>query len=347
MEAEMQCIRREQVRPHDIRNIMHELFDEYERRYAIYLREQKFVQQRENERIRVEFCFAAAEAVSRRSPMPTHPSGAQIGCSPASQRSITSEDLLLWIAAPELLAHDLQKITERRKVQVPEQEQVRAEQLIRTAPMREWLTAPTSSQLLVHGNYDRRAYISGLTLFCMTLTSTLAERASRFIPLIFFCGLHAEAMDVDAHTGGRAIMQSFIRQLLQSYDFGSNQMPTLHFDDKKIQLGDVGELCKLFEALVRALPSHVVLFCLVDGISYYERDEFKEDMAVVLSAILKLSDDSSVSVPVKVLVTSPTKTAEVRQPFPDHLILSMDAMARSGLVASSSRLEREMGTGLD
>lgn len=341
MLATVECIRHDQVRPHEVRNIMHELFDDFEKRLILRLEEEGYRQRKENERLRVAFCLAAAQAVSQ--PLPTHYPLQQLPSSSMTQCIITPSDLIDWIAVPDLLAQDLQKIADRRRVQVPERDQARAEQLIRTGQVREWLTAPTSAQLLIHGNYDRTAYISGLTIFCMSLTTTLVERKSRFIPLTFFCGLHTEPSGIGAHTGGRAIIQSFIVELLQQFDFGSVQeVPPLECDDKKIRMGDVDELCKLFEALIRLLPNYVVVICLIDGILYYEREEFKGDMAVVLSAILKLSADSSVAVPLKVLITSPTKTAEVRKPFPDDLILSMDAMAPAGLVASSSRLGREL-----
>lgn len=348
MYAGIQRISQRQMQPHDLRNIMHELLNESENRLILHLREESYRQRKENDSLRVAFCIAAAEAARSQPARNVYYAQPQIGR--RSPDSITPEDLLNWIAVPNLLGRDLQTIAERRKTRVSEREQARAEQLIRTDQMREWLTGPTSSQLLVHGNYDPRAYISGLTLFCSSLTSTLAERASRFIPLTFFCGLHTDALGggVDAaHTGGRAIIQSFIGQLLQQFDFGSSEMPAIQLDDNSIRLGDVGELCKLFEALVRALPNYVVLFCLVDGILYYERPEFKDNMAVVLSAILKLSADDSVLVPVKVLITSPTKTVEVRGPFPPDKILSMDATAPAGLIASTSRLGRELESGLE
>lgn len=332
-------ISREQLRPHDLRNEMLGLMKDFETRLELHFQKEAYLRRKEQELTRVAFCLAAAQAVSQ--PASTSHPGPQTGYSTGLQRSITPEDLLEWIAVPDILAQDLQKIADRRKVQVPEREQARAEQLIQTGQLREWLTAPTSKQLLIHGNFNRRAYISGLTIFCMSLTATLSERHSRFIPLTFFCGLHAEHMN-DTHTGGRAIIQSFIGQLLQQFEFGGTQTLNLHMDEDKIRMGEVYDLCELFAALVRALPNLVVLVCLIDGVLYYEREEFKKDMAVVLKAILELSTDESVAVPVKVLITSPTKTIEVRQSFPDDLILSMDAMAPAGLIASSSRLSREI-----
>lgn len=44
----------------------------------------------------------------------------------------------------------------------------------------------------------------------------------------------------------------------------------------------------------------------------------------------------------KVLLTSPTRTAVVRQPFPDDLALSMEGMAWAYLVISSLRLVRKL-----
>lgn len=84
------------------------------------------------------------------------------------------------------------------------------------------------------------------------------------------------------------------------------------------------------------------MFCLIDGIMYYERGKFKEDMERVLRTVLQVSADNSNNAAVKVLITSPIKTTYVRDPFPEHLILSMDSMAQAGAAASGSRLKREL-----
>ncbi|KAL1857622.1 hypothetical protein Daus18300_010262 [Diaporthe australafricana] len=340
--AEVQRIRREQVRPHDLRNIVHELLDELDRRTILQIRREEQLGRRI-----ANLCLAAADAPLQSStPALLTYAQAAPAPTPSVRHILTPNELLTCIGIPEILAKDLQHLAEKRKIQVSTQEQARAEQLIRTSEIREWLTGPTSSQLLVHGNYDRRAYISGLSLFCMSLTHTLAERAPRFIPLTFFCGIHTEPLR-DAHTGGRALIQSFIHQLLCQFDFNSGSIPMAPEALDGVQQGDLGALCRLFELLVHMLPNTVALFCLVDGVVYYERDEFRDDLERVLMTILQLSDQAGAQAPVKVLLTSPTRTAVVRQPFPDDLILSMEGMARADLVASSSRLGREMSFGLD
>lgn len=341
---------REQVRPHDIRNIVHELLNELSNNQRMFLLEREDYNRRREQELLINLSLSFA-ASGTRSPSPACPPWPHQGPPPTphAQHFIQPQDLLDWVGIPDLLSEDLRFIAERRKIKVSERDQARAEQLVRTRQIREWLTAPSSAQLLVHGNYDRTAHISGLSLFCMSLTHTLGERAPQFIPLTFFCGLHVDPpLGGHAHTGGRLLLQSFIRQLLERYDFHRSQQPGPPPEEARlIQNGDVAALCRLFEALVHALPHGVVLFCIVDGVLYYEREDFKDDLSRVLVCILGLSQDRRLRVPVKVLITSPTKTLLVRGPFTDDRILTMEGLVYSGMVASSSRLGREMNGELE
>jgi hypothetical protein len=246
--------------------------------------------------------------------------------------------LLDWIDIPDLASTDMEYITQRRSARlIPLQEQACAEQVVRTRQFRNWLASPSSTQLLIHGIYDRQRYLSGLSLFCQTLAQSLAERTPHFLHLIFFCGLHVE----DEYSGGRAMIQSFICQLLCQHDF-SGALRSSEVVRQLVELGDVEELCELFEILVHRLPREVVLLCVIDGIVYYEREEFAGDMGLVLITLLKLSGGGDTQGVLKVLVTSPTKTVDVRRPFDDELILSMESLPGSGMVASRERLVREL-----
>ncbi|KUI60968.1 hypothetical protein VP1G_08146 [Cytospora mali] len=279
-------------------------------------------------------------ASTSRSPSPAPPVE-----SGTTEQHITPQELLEWINIPDLASQDLEQIEEKRRTRVPAQERARAEQLIQVSPIQEWLRSPRSSQLLVHGNYDMKRYISGLSLFCTTLIQSVAERAPRFLHLTFFCGLHTDSI-TDRHTGGLALIQSFICQLLCQFDF-SRKLPTSMIVKEMVQKGDIHELCGLFKQLVNLLPNSVVLVCLIDGILYYEREEFLEDMGHVLVTILRISSEQSTKATVKVLITSPTRTTEARKPFRDDLIVSMDALALPGMVASKGRLERQLKEGQD
>lgn len=251
-----------------------------------------------------------------------------------AEQYIDPQEILDWIDIPDLTSQDIQYMEERRQLLVPSHERARAEQLIQVGRMQQWIASPTSYQLLIHGNYDSRRTVSGLSLLCATFFQSLADRAPHLIRLAFFCGRHA-----DGHAGGRAMVQSLICQLLCQFDF-AGRLPAAEVSGALVGLGDVEELCRLFEWLVCLLPEQAVVFCLVDGILYYEREEFSEDMAYVLVTILRMSDEQSTPAAVKVLVTSPCKTVDVRKPFPDDLIISMDSLALPGMVASKDRLAR-------
>lgn len=232
-------------------------------------------------------------------------------------------------------------MAERRDTRVPADEQARAQQLIQNRQFQDWLLSPTSSQLLVHGDYTGKQPFSGLSLLCASFIDALAARDSRFLYVVFFCGLHEDPL-TDDYTGGRAIIESFICQLLCQYDFGA-AVPASLVREELIRSGDIETLCAVFEWLVHQLPEGMVLVCIIDGAVYYERPCFQDDMGSVLVNILSMSDQQSTRAIVKVLVTSPTRTTEVRGPFPDSLILSMEAVSRPGMVASRAWLERQMG----
>ncbi|KAF8853903.1 hypothetical protein BDZ45DRAFT_62075 [Acephala macrosclerotiorum] len=258
-------------------------------------------------------------------------------------RHIEPQELLDWIDIPDVASADLERLNERRQTWVLGNEQARAEQLVRSSQFKDWMVSGASSQLLVHGDYEGQRYVSGLSLFCSSFVQSLAAKAPlpHFIPLIFFCGLHTDRY-TDKHTGGRAIIQNFICQLLCQFDFDTRMLATEKLDEGLIQRGDVDELCKLFQWLVSQLPRSVVLFCLLDGVVYYERKEFEDHMGFVLEAFLRISAEQNTQAAVKILLTSPSRTSYIRKPFPDELVLSIECMARSDIASSKWRLEREL-----
>ncbi len=272
-------------------------------------------------------------------------SSASIPYLTAAERHVSPQELLDWIDIPDLASQDLEDLEEKRQVRVPADERARAEQLIQARQFQEWLVCPTSSQLLIHGNYDGKRLLSGLSLFCASFIEALAERAPRFLHLVFFCGLHEDPM-VEDYTGGQAMIQSFTCQLLCQFDFGAGA-PAAMVSEELIRSGDLEHLCAVFEWLVGRLPREIVLVCIIDGIVYYERPWFLQDMGTALVTILGISAAQNTQAAVKVLVTSPTMTTEARQPFPDGLIISMDAMAQPRMVASKLRLERQLREGFD
>ncbi|KJR86283.1 uncharacterized protein SPSK_02273 [Sporothrix schenckii 1099-18] len=263
---------------------------------------------------------------------------------------ITPQTLLDWIGMRDLARHDLDYMATRNHDHITGAEQGGAGHLVAHHKLQLWLRVPASSQLLIHGTSDGRGLwpVSGLSLFCASLAMTLGSHP-RIIRLLFFCGLHADdrhsrgstfpSDDEALHVGGRAIISSFICQLLCAYDFGP-ELPIDATREDAVVDGDLDELCGIFGALVSRLPPDLVLVCVVDGAAYYERPEFLADASVVLACILRLSMDDSVSAVVKILVASPVPTTHIRRPFSDDTILSTAAIPHTQWEYSPARIER-------
>ncbi|EPE09049.1 hypothetical protein F503_06825 [Ophiostoma piceae UAMH 11346] len=281
------------------------------------------------------------------SPAPVMPI-MMIGAPPSpgpEHHGISPHDLLGWIDITDLAAKDLEYIRCHNHSDISDDEQGRAQQLVAHHQLQYWLSVPASSQLLVHGNFGGGLRpVSGLTLFCASLTTHLSNHP-RIIQLLFFCGLHIDedSNDEDLPVGGGwALIASFVCQLLCAFNFGP-ELPLDHSIKDAVRDGNVDELCLVFGALVRRLPHGIVLVCVVEGAGYYERPEFLAEASLVLAYFLRLSTDDAVSAVIKVLIISQTWTTHIRRPFTKDKILSMAAMADSDWEPSHSRMERVLG----
>lgn len=339
--------------PHEVRNSFYRIVNDFEQTFFSELdrrtriQQEAFdrkvlLQQQEYDRRFLSIIHATASLSSR----PASPMSPPMSLPSPPQRLFQPGELLFHLGIADILTPDLHQLRDKREIAVSQADRSLAEHIVRTGPFQQWLGAPRSTQLLVHGNYERRAsYISGLSLFCMSMWHMLTER--RYVPLVFFSGLHFDS-NVDSQTGGLAVIRSLIQQLLSqtaSGEFGACEPIALTEEEfQGMQQGDLGMLCRLFMELVRRLPRTAPVFIVLDGVVFYEREEFWRDFQRVLVSILQLSSEWQTQAPVKVLVASPMPTARVREIFPNDLIMSMQGMASAGLVASTARLEREFGS---
>lgn len=120
----------------------------------------------------------------------------------------------------------------------------------------------------------------------------------------------------DEYVGGKAMVKSFIAQLLRQCEF---DIPTLinagTITLDKIEKAEVNDLCKVLTSLVRQLPAGVKVVYMIDRIGEYERDGFKKDMITVLKTVIEQVHDDGMACTVKVLATSDEATDVVRMCF--------------------------------
>ncbi|KKA23891.1 hypothetical protein T310_2075 [Rasamsonia emersonii CBS 393.64] len=188
--------------------------------------------------------------------------------------------------------------------------QSRALWLLRSQRLQQWLNSPHSDAVLIHGNSDPEK-LSPVSFFCGLLIRSLADiEPARVVH--FFCGIHSAPHD--PLTGARGLLRSLIAQLLcqDGYDVAFLKRRDVH----AIGCMELGALQDLFINLVAQLHASTVLFCVLDGINFYETDKHAIETGSVFRQIMDLVRADESRAVVKFLVTSPSKTRHVEQAFP-------------------------------
>jgi hypothetical protein len=295
---------------------------------------------------------------------------------------IDQEQLWRLLDIDDLDLIDLEEVS-RKSNQLPASDRAQTEQIVHKQEFQEWVVTPTSTKLLVYANFSGLMMeTSALSLFCTTLAKAFRPRP-RYLCLVWFCGRHVGHDDTDSdwsdsesdsessidydpeddyspETRERVIkkmVRSLIAQLLCDYDFQVDGLLPPEIDPNEIGwVQSLSQLRRLFCWLVRQLPEDITLFCLLDGIVFYEREEFEDPMLDVLGDILELEESDDPFAMVKVLVTSPRPPSstfrigfenddgsELGDPDDaDSPILYLESMALAHVDVSDERMERNL-----
>lgn len=249
-------------------------------------------------------------------------------------------DLVGYLRAAHILIQDLQHLGVAVRPRLSKSDWDPVDQLVHSGKLMGLLHSRALSQLLVHANRQGAAHISGLSVFCESLRSVFTMYPGRVVPLLFFCGMHATVADgqdpttppSDPSVGARGLMRSFLAQLLETYFIPYViGIPVIPWELHAILNGDLIALNGLFSRLLHMLPPSCTVFCLVDGVEYFEREELLEDTKRVMEPLLQLARSGATPCPIKVLLTSPTSTSDVRDWVNDGAILSLAQNGRQGV----------------
>lgn len=247
---------------------------------------------------------------------------------PQPPRIVSSSRLLGLLNIPLDLDKTDLDIVQDGSCRIPRKLRAHAEQVTRTMQFRDWIVTPSSRRLLIHGELPRQSlatwHVSPLSHFCAMLMHMLHARES-YKPLVFFCGCHVEPED--GNVGAAAMMKSLLAQLLQQIPFESLCL------DKSVDLNclsesncSISKLCDLFVWLVhQQLTRDYTLMCMIDGVGFYETDEFEPDVVAVMKMLLQLSEETSredddeglLRGDIKVLITTPSTTDAIQGLFED------------------------------
>jgi len=184
--------------------------------------------------------------------------------------------------------------------------QEHAHRFLNSSELKAWLTVPYSGVLMVNGDLDGDQKLSPLSVVCAMLLESLGS-VDGALSMNFFCGLHTQIGD--PATGPIAMIKSLIAQLLSQHSF---DLDFIHLkDQQELEANDLDTVCDLFSRLITQVPQSTPIFCIVDGISYYETSSQRSAACFVMSKILELIDEADVVL--KLLITAPGKSAYVKE----------------------------------
>ncbi|KAK4693082.1 hypothetical protein P7C71_g4246, partial [Lecanoromycetidae sp. Uapishka_2] len=254
---------------------------------------------------------------------------------PSPELPFTQELLeSLFNVDQKMIEQDLQKII-REGGRSPIKSQSRGHWLLQDAKFQNWLTAGETRGLLVDGNFDGNEKISAMSFVCALLIQSL-KIAETAITISSFCGLHTRSNDPLSSASG--LLRSLISQLLCIQDFNLSSITEEY--EEQLHENNLAYLIDLFQLLVEQLPENRVLFCLVDGIAFYEKNKDKAEICAVLNTLAELANDQGVGPIVKLLVTNPLRSRWAGDFFPRADRLQVPANAGDGQMLSINQVMR-------
>jgi hypothetical protein len=183
--------------------------------------------------------------------------------------------------------------------------------IIRSLKFRTWLSeAARSSELLVQGNRDPFEPGSPLSFFCGHLWNMLSDPA---IVITHVCRLK-RGFDDDRHNA-KGMLVSLIGQLLSQPKDKGLEFDLSWIEERHRQLlqnNDLDFICQLFRELVKQIPKKRILFCVIDGISWYETGERRDDTLAVLET-LRRSIHEGTDALCKLVLTCPNRSLFIHE----------------------------------
>ncbi len=207
--------------------------------------------------------------------------------------------------------------------------------LMRNRKFQAWLASGQSKRLLVDGNAESASErVSAMTVLCALLAHSLPNETASTIT--YFCGLHTDPADTLG--GPCGILRAVLAQVIHTYDIHLDFLDSEEYDE--LQRFDLRRLCILLGVLIKRLPAGVVLICMIDGISLYEKGEWLEGTCYALRMIGDLTRDPEIPAIFKLLITSPLASRYIARYIQeeDHLVLPRDLCGGDGNSISNRQL---------
>ncbi|KAL6825820.1 hypothetical protein J3E69DRAFT_380921 [Trichoderma sp. SZMC 28015] len=243
---------------------------------------------------------------------------------------IPQKDLLLLLDPNAVAKHTAQKQILKQVLHtgfsMGEEAQKRVEWLLTNKNIAHWFTSTGSQIILVngHGPLER---ITPMSFFCAMLAQSLNSTGS-IILLSHFCGvqmLDRNSQDPKEQKSS-GLLRSLLIQLLAQWKSPNITCLEHDFIEKLKRTSPNWSSRRqrhLFQYLVAALPRATPIFIIIDGITYYEVADLRDDVKKVVKEVNKLLCSESVEAMVKILITSPTRSFNLTEYFEINEIINV------------------------
>jgi hypothetical protein len=226
--------------------------------------------------------------------------------------AITSEDILReWEYDAGLITNDVQALLRLRLPTSITQLDVNRVQAIERSPrVRAWLSVDECSLLLVNGGgidpLDTSISFANAKMVGTLLDQAVkSKKAMKVIPLAYFCSQHRNYYRDDAATPVSLAMSL----LLQLIDHFPDFEPTdLEVCLQETNTEDITSICNSLGRLVNLLPISVVIFLVIDGLSFFSTPpgRMKGIREVVVHLVNMYRQQAQATL--KILLTSGTRS---------------------------------------
>ena len=220
---------------------------------------------------------------------------------------VDKQSLLSILDASETPADDLQRCLDHGRL-LKLEDQDRVKWMMRSRQFHEWLNHPMSKTLLINGNSSGNETFSPTTFLSAKLLETLGN-LEPIITCSYFCSLHATS-NSKRNDGPIELIKTFISQLLVR-DVPWDLTILTQEELNGIEDNDLGTLCDTLSRLTQQLPTTTLLFWTIDGITFYERGQWRPDFLEAIDELLNIMA-SCTNVIIKLLLTCHGRSAFVK-----------------------------------
>ncbi|EQB45086.1 hypothetical protein CGLO_16092 [Colletotrichum gloeosporioides Cg-14] len=192
----------------------------------------------------------------------------------------------------------------------------------------------SAALLILGGNNCRDLPLSAISYFNANIfgsLSSLARQERSICVLAYFCGQHKD--DGEPFSSPMDLITTLILQLLSQTGNNIDPETLLQFRIMDtLYEQKLASVCKLLAKLLDALSKDTLVFCLIDGVSFFESPKArKEDMIVVVGFLLRHArkrQRKARGAKLKVLFAAPSSCHELHEMFEEYETFTVDGGLR-------------------